>query len=214
MENLSVSRRKEILKIRSGINAKRNKRCRKPPREIPPMTQVMRRRPDRQRQVRIRETPQTCSSIYLKNQNLSYYFVPFTNSSDINRGLSLTTFLWRKSNLGLQLISLLDMKGIFQFKPPCQHSSLSDRFIQTLAAMHRIIHSFPTVRGMGSLKHRVFQRVKSYQSSAGVRFHYWANAAKFPYLLSTMHLGVYQLTQLECKKNKCSFEINHIRLLN
>ena len=32
-----------------------------------------------------------------QNQNLSVYFVPFTNSSDINRGLSLTTFLWKKS---------------------------------------------------------------------------------------------------------------------
>ena len=31
------------------------------------------------------------------NQNLSYYFVPFTNSSDISRGLSPTTFLWKKS---------------------------------------------------------------------------------------------------------------------
>ena len=32
-------------------------------------------------------------------QNLSvvYYIIPFTNSSDIYRGLSLTTFLWRKS---------------------------------------------------------------------------------------------------------------------
>ena len=28
---------------------------------------------------------------------LSYYFVPFTNSSDIYRGLSPTTFLWKKS---------------------------------------------------------------------------------------------------------------------
>ena len=34
-----------------------------------------------------------------KNQNLStvYYIMPFTNSSDINRGLSQTTFLWKKS---------------------------------------------------------------------------------------------------------------------
>ena len=33
------------------------------------------------------------------NQNLStvYYIMPFTNSSDINRGLSPTTFLWKKS---------------------------------------------------------------------------------------------------------------------
>ena len=34
-----------------------------------------------------------------RNQNLStvYYIMPFTNSSDINRGLSPTTFLWKKS---------------------------------------------------------------------------------------------------------------------
>ena len=30
------------------------------------------------------------------NQNLSYYFMSFTNSSDINKGLSLTTFLWKE----------------------------------------------------------------------------------------------------------------------
>ena len=32
-----------------------------------------------------------------QNHSLSYYFVPLTNSSDINRGLSPTTFLWKKS---------------------------------------------------------------------------------------------------------------------
>ena len=34
-----------------------------------------------------------------QNQNLStvYYIMFFTNSSDINRGLSPTTFLWKKS---------------------------------------------------------------------------------------------------------------------
>lgn len=31
--------------------------CREPPREIPPMTKVMRKRPDRQRQIRPRGTP-------------------------------------------------------------------------------------------------------------------------------------------------------------
>ena len=31
-----------------------------------------------------------------QNQNLSYYFMPFINSSDINRGLSPTTFLWKE----------------------------------------------------------------------------------------------------------------------
>ena len=68
---------------------------------------------------RTQGAPQTFSSIYPKTRIcLSYYFVPFTNSPDINRGLSPTTFLWRKSTLVLQLISLLDMRGIFQIKPP------------------------------------------------------------------------------------------------
>ena len=49
---------------------------------------------------------------------LSYYFMPFTNSSDIYRGLSPTTFFLGKINLGLWLINLLGMKGVFQFKPP------------------------------------------------------------------------------------------------
>ena len=76
--------------------------CWEPPRETPPTTKVMWRRPDRQRGIRIRGAPWTCSSIYPKTRIcLSYYFVPFTNPSDINRGLSPITFLWRKSNLGL-----------------------------------------------------------------------------------------------------------------
>ena len=55
---------------------------------------VMWKRPDKQG-FRTRETPWTCSSIYLQTRIcLSYYFVPFTNSSDINRGLlAPTTFL-------------------------------------------------------------------------------------------------------------------------
>ena len=45
------------------------------------------------------------------------------------------------------------MIGVFQFKPLWWLSSLPDRFIQTLAAMHLIVHSLPTLRDMGSLKH-------------------------------------------------------------
>ena len=42
--------------------------------------------------------PWTCPSIYPKTKIcLFYYFMTFTNFSDINRGLSPTTFLWRKS---------------------------------------------------------------------------------------------------------------------
>ena len=45
--------------------------------------------------------PQAFSSIYPKTRIcLFYYFMTFTNSSDINRGLTLTTFLWRKLTQG------------------------------------------------------------------------------------------------------------------
>ena len=37
--------------------------------------------------------------------------------------------------------------------PLCWHSSLSDRYIQPLAATRMIIHSLPAVRSTGSLKH-------------------------------------------------------------
>ena len=125
---------------------------------------------------RTRGPPQTCSSIYPKTRIcLSYYFVPFTNSPDIQGAIPDHLSL-EKINLGFQLISLLDMREYFKSNPLCQHSSLLARFIQTLAAMHVIVHSLPPVRGMGSLKHRAFQRVKSYLSSAGVGFHYWASA--------------------------------------
>ena len=75
--------------------------CREPPREIPPMTKVMWRRPDRQRQIRTRGIPWTCSSIYPETKiclSTVYYIIPFNLSSDIiSRGLSPATFLWRKS---------------------------------------------------------------------------------------------------------------------
>ena len=58
--------------------------CQEPPQEIPPMTKVMRKRPDRQRRIRPQGTPWICSSIYPQTKIcLSYYFLPFTNSSDI-----------------------------------------------------------------------------------------------------------------------------------
>ena len=74
--------------------------CQEPPREIPPMTKVVQRRPDRQRWIRTQGIPWTCSSIYPKTKiclSTVYYIMPFNHSSDISRGLSLTTFLWRKS---------------------------------------------------------------------------------------------------------------------
>ena len=46
--------------------------------------------------------PWTCPSIYPKTKiYLFYYFTTFTNSSDINRGVSPITFLCKKINLEL-----------------------------------------------------------------------------------------------------------------
>ena len=62
----------------------------------PTHDKVMQNSPDEQG-LRTRQTPWTCSSIYPKTRIcLSYYFMFFTNSSDINRGLSPTTFLWKE----------------------------------------------------------------------------------------------------------------------
>ena len=52
------------------------------------------------RWIRTQGTPWTCSSIYPETKvclSTVYYIILFTNSSDINRGLCPTTFLWRKS---------------------------------------------------------------------------------------------------------------------
>ena len=81
-----------------------------------------------------REPPWTYSSIYPKTRIcLPYYIMPFTNSSDINRGLSPHHFFLEKVNL-----ELLDNKSpghnksVSIQKPLWWLSSLPDRFIQTL----------------------------------------------------------------------------------
>ena len=65
---------------------------------VPTHDKVHVERPDMQRRVRTRgpppPTPWTCLSVYPKTRIcLFYYFTTFTNSSDINGGLSPTTFL-------------------------------------------------------------------------------------------------------------------------
>ena len=62
----------------------------------PTHDKVMQKKPNKQG-FRIRGAPWACSSIYPKTRIcLSYYFMSFTNSSDINRGLSQTNFLWKE----------------------------------------------------------------------------------------------------------------------
>ena len=111
-------------------------------------------KPDMQRRVRTQGTPWNCSSIYPQTRIcLFYYFKTFTNSFDINGGLSLTTFSLKKINLELELISLLGIIGMFQSRPLRWVSDLPDRFTRTPTATHTIVYSLPTARGTGSLRY-------------------------------------------------------------
>ena len=107
------------------------------------------------RRARTRGVPLwACLSIYPKTRVCLFYcFMTFTNSSDINEGLSPTTFSLKEINLELWLISLLGIIGVFKSKPLRWLSNLPDRFTRTPTAMHRIVYSLPTMRGMGSLRY-------------------------------------------------------------
>ena len=76
--------------------------CWEPPQEISPMTRSCGRDLMSKADQNSRD-PLNLLKHLSQNQNLStvYYIMPFTNSSVINRGLSPTTFLWKKINLGL-----------------------------------------------------------------------------------------------------------------
>ena len=66
------------------------------------MIKFLQRRPDRQRWIRTRGIPSTCLSICPKTKiclSTVYYIIPFTNSPDINRGLSPTTFFFEENQL-------------------------------------------------------------------------------------------------------------------
>ena len=69
---------------------------------VPTHDKVKRERPDGQDKSGLEGRPRTCLSVYPKTRIcLFYYFTTFTNSSDINGGLSLTTFLCKEINLEL-----------------------------------------------------------------------------------------------------------------
>ena len=122
-----------------------NVTCREPAWESPPTTRPCGRVLVGKVSQNSRGAPLGLPERLPQNQNLFYYFMTFTNSSDINGGLSPTTFLCKKINLKLYLIILLGIIGVFQFKPLWWHSSLPDMIVQ--------IHSLPTTRGTGSLRY-------------------------------------------------------------
>ena len=80
--------------------------CREPAWEFPPMAKIMRRVLVGKANQNSRGAPLGLPERLPQNQNLFYNFTTFTNSSDINGGLSplmkrKTTFLCKKINLKL-----------------------------------------------------------------------------------------------------------------
>ena len=74
--------------VQQEIKCSRRVWCQEPAWGIPPMAKVTSKRPDRQRQDQaLRKPPWAFLSIYPQTRIcLSYYFMTFTNVSDINRG--------------------------------------------------------------------------------------------------------------------------------
>ena len=153
---------------------------------------------------RTRGASQTCLSIYPQTRIcLSYYFVPFTNSPDIQGAIPDHLSL-EKINLGFQLISLLDMRGIFQFKPPLLAFQLCWQVYPDSCSYTYDCSQPPNCERHGKPKNiEPFKELKVIRVVLVQDFIIGPMlVAKFPYLLSTVHLGVHQLTQLEFKKNK------------
>ena len=91
-----------VLNNKKKKKKKKRARCWEPAREITPMIKFLQRRPDRQRRIRTQGIPSTCLSICPKTKiclSTVYYIIPFTNSPDINRGLSPTTFFFEENQL-------------------------------------------------------------------------------------------------------------------
>ena len=88
------------------------------------------------------------------------------------------------------------MIGVFQSKPLRWLSALPDRFTRTPTATHMIIYSLPTARSMGSLRYS--NNIEPLGELEIIRTELVEDfivelmlAAKFPYPLPTVSLGVY-----------------------
>jgi len=85
---------------------------------------------------------------------------------------------------------------VFQSKPLRWLSNLPDRFIQTPTDTHMMVYSLPTVRRMGSLRYS--NTIEPLGELEIIRIELVKDfivepmlAAKFPYPLPTMSLGIY-----------------------
>ena len=112
--------------------------------------------------VRPQGSPWTFLSIYPQNQSLpallhyAFHLFFWHYRGAIPDHLSLEKVNRAPVN------SLLHIKGVSQLRPLWWLSNLPDRFTWTFTTTYVIVYSPSTVRGTGSLKHRAFQRVKSY----------------------------------------------------
>ena len=86
--------------------------------------------------------------------------------------------------------------GVFQSKPFRWLSNLPDRFTRTPTATQMIVYSLPTARGTGSLRYS--NSIEPLPELEIIRIELVEDfivelmlAAKFPYHLPTVSLGVY-----------------------
>ena len=130
------------------VGLKLNFQCREPAWGIPPVAKVMRKGACQNAKAGsgLRGPPGfSWASTPKTRVCLLYYIMPFNYSSNINRGLSPHHLFREKVNL--------ELLECFNPKPLWWLSGLPDMFIRTLTAVHVIVYSLPTVRGIGSLKH-------------------------------------------------------------
>ena len=92
---------------------------------------------------------------HLPPKSESAYFTALCSHPWLYGGLSPTPSrsLWWGVYLQLQLIKFLGIIGVFKSKPLRWLSNLPDQFTRTPTAMHMIVYSLPTARGMGSLRY-------------------------------------------------------------
>jgi len=131
----------------SGPKNKMIINCREPAWGTPPMAKVMRK--EAQHTQRWDWASGVCLKIleHLPPKPESAYFTAlwFYLHLWLYRGLSPTTFLWKRANLQLQLIKFLGVTRVFQS---------TNSFGSPLACLNRffwplvIVHNLPTLRGM------------------------------------------------------------------
>ena len=154
---------------------------------------------------RTQGAPQAFSSIYPKTRICLFYcFMTFTNSSDINRGLTLTSFLWKKNQLRVIANKSLGHDRSVSIQTPLMALQFAWQVYPDSCSYAYDCSQPPNCERHGKPKNTdPFEELKTIRIVLLQDFIVEPMlAAKFPYLLSTVHLGVHQLTQLEFKKNK------------